>query len=58
MGTEKSKELEIKPRKNIELYELSQVAEDKPKVKTDTGEVIRRRKGEPERRIFRRLNKQ
>ncbi len=55
---EKIKELEIKLRKNIELYEQSQVAEEKPQVKPDTGEVIRRRKGEPERRIFRKLNKQ
>jgi len=55
---EKIKELEIKLRKNIELYEQSQVAEEKHQVKPDTGEVIRRRKGEPERRIFRKLNKQ
>ncbi len=55
---EKIKELEIKLRKNIELYEQSQVAEEKPQVKPDTGEVIRHRKGEPERRIFRKLNKQ
>jgi hypothetical protein len=54
----KIKELEIKLRKNIELYENSLVAEEKPQVKPDTGEVIRRRKGEPERRIFRKLNKQ
>ncbi len=55
---EKIKELEIKLRKNIELYDQFQVAEEKPQVKPDIGEVIRRRKGEPERRIFRKLNKQ
>ena len=55
---EKRKELEIKLRKNIELYEQFQVAEEKLQVKPNTGEVIRRRKGEPERRIFRKLNKQ
>ena len=54
---EKIKELEIKLRKNIEFYEQSQVTKEKPQVKPDTGEVIRRRKGEPDRRIFRKLNK-
>ncbi len=55
---EKIKELEIKLRKNFELYEQSQIADEKPQVKPDNGEVIRRRKGEPDRLISRKLNKQ
>ena len=55
---EKIKELEIKLRKNIELSEQSQVAKEKPQGKPGTGEVIRRRKGEQDKRIFRELNKQ
>jgi len=55
---EKIKELEIKLRKNIELSEQSQVAKEKPQGKPGTGEVIRRRKGEQDKRIFRESNKQ
>ena len=51
MDAEKSKELEIKLRKNIELYEQSRIAEKNPQVKLDNGGVIRRREGEPDRRI-------
>ena len=51
MDAEKSKELEIKLRKNIELYEQSRIAKENPQVKLDNGGVIRRREGEPDRRI-------
>lgn len=47
----KIKELEIKLRKNIELNEQSQA-------KSDIGDVIRRRKGKPDKRISRKLNLQ
>lgn len=47
----KINELEIKLRKNVELNE-------EPKAKSDIGDVIRRRKGEPDKRIYLELNKQ
>lgn len=47
---EKIKKLEIKLRKNIELNEQSQA-------KSDIGNVIRRRKGEPDKRIFLNVNR-
>lgn len=57
MGAKKSNELEIKLRKMFELNEQSQSAKEKPQVKSDTGDVIRRRKGNPDKRISRMLKK-
>ena len=47
----KINELEVKLRKNVELNEQSQD-------KSDIGDVIRRRKGKPDKRISRKLNLQ
>ena len=41
----------------FELNEQSQSAKEKPQVKSDTGDVIRRRKGNPDKRISRMLKK-
>ena len=57
MDAEKIKELEIKLRKNIELSEQSQTAKEQQQAKSNTSVVIRRRKGEQDKRIFRKLNK-
>ena len=48
---EKMKKLEIKLRKNIELNEKSQVTKEQSKAKSDISDVIRRRKGEPDKRV-------
>ena len=53
----KIKKLEIKLRKNIEFNEQSQAAKKQSQPKSDIGNVIRRRKGEPDKRISRKLNK-
>ncbi len=57
MGAKKSKELEIKLRKMFELNEQSQSAKEQPQVKSDASDVIRRRKGKPDKRISRMLKK-
>jgi len=54
---EKIKKLEIKLRKNIELNEQSQAAKKQSHAKSDIGNVIRRRKGEPDKRIFLNVNR-
>ena len=38
-------------RKNIELYEHARVRKEKAKARSGTGNVIRRRKGDPDKRI-------
>ena len=53
VGAEKSKELEVKLRKMFELNEQSQSVKEQPQVKSDTSDVIRRRKGKPDKRISR-----
>ena len=53
MDAEKSKELEIKLRKMFVLNKHSQSAKEQPRIKSDIGNVIRRRKGEQDKRIFR-----
>ena len=53
MDAEKSKELEIKIRKMFGRIKHSQSAKEQPQVKFDIGNVIRRRKGEQDKRIFR-----
>jgi hypothetical protein len=50
---EKSKELEIRLRKMFELNKQSQSGREQPQVKFDTSDVIRRRKGKPDKRIAR-----
>ncbi len=57
MDAEKIKELEIKLRKNIELSEQFQTAKEQQQAKSNTSVVIRRRKGEQDKRISRKLNK-
>jgi len=57
VDAEKIKELEIKLRKNIELSEQSQTAKEQQQAKSNTSVVIRRRKGEQDKRISRKLNK-
>jgi len=53
VGAEKIKELEIKLRKMLELNKQSQTTKEKSKSKSNIGNVIRRRKGEQDKRIFR-----
>jgi len=48
---EKMKKLEIKLRKNIELNEQSQATKEQSQAKSDISDVVRRRKGEPDKRI-------
>jgi len=55
---EKIKEFKIKRRKNIELNEQFQATKEKSHAKSDIGDVIRRRKGEPDKRFSLELNKQ
>ena len=54
---EKIKELEIKLRKNIELNEQTQATKEQSHAKSDIRDVIRRRKGEPDKRIFLNVNR-
>ena len=51
---EKNKELEFQLRKMFELNEQSQITKEKSK--SNIGNVIRRRKGEPDKWISYRLN--
>ena len=53
MGAEKSKELEIKLRKMFEINQKLQVKKKRWQAKSDIDGVIRRRKGEPDKRISR-----
>ena len=48
---EEVKKLEIKLRKNIELNEQTQAKKKQSQAKSYIGNVIRRRKGEPDKRI-------
>jgi len=47
----KSKELEFQLRKMLEFKEKSQTTKKKSKSKSNIGNVIRRRKGEPDKWI-------
>ena len=53
MGAEKSQELEIKLRKMFEINEKLQVKKKRWQAKSAIDDVIRRRKGEPDKRISR-----
>ena len=53
----KKKALEILLRKNIELYEKSRARKEKSEARSGTGNVIRRRKGDPDKRIAFELNR-
>ena len=57
MGAEKSKELEIKLRKMFEINEKFQAKKKRWQAKLDVDNVIRRRKGEPDKRIPQKSNK-
>ena len=54
---EKIKKLEIKLRKNIELNEQSQSTKKQSQTKSDVRDVIRRRKGESDKRISLNVNR-
>ena len=54
---EKIKKLEIKLRKNIELNEQSQSTKRQSQTKSDIRDVIRRRKGESDKRISLNVNR-
>ncbi len=53
----KIKKLEIKLRKNIELNEQSKAKKKQSHAKSDGRNVIRRRKGEPDKRISLNVNR-
>jgi|GEM_PF-1060895 len=53
----KIKKLEIKLRKNIELNEQSQSTKKQSQTKSDIRDVIRRRKGESDKRISLNINR-
>ena len=55
---EKIKELEFQLRKIAELNEQSQTTKEKSKSTSNIGNVIRRRKGEPDKWISYTLNRQ
>ena len=55
MGAKKRKDLEIKLQKMLELNEQSQTTKEKSKSNIDN--VIRRRKGEPDKWISYKLNR-
>jgi len=57
VGAEKSKELEIKLRKMFEINEKFQAKKKRWQAKPDVDNVIRRRKGEPDKRIPQKSNK-
>ncbi|MGB2927540.1 MAG: hypothetical protein WBB70_01375 [Desulfobacterales bacterium] len=57
MGAEKSKELEIKLRKMFEINEKFQAKKKRWQAKPDVDNVIRRRKGEPDKFIPQKANK-
>jgi hypothetical protein len=54
---EKIKKLEIKLRKNIELNEQSQSTKKQSQTKSNIRDVIRRRKGESDKRISLNINR-
>ena len=56
MGTGKSKELEIKLRKLFEINEKFQAKKKRWQAKPDVDNVIRRRKGEPDKFIPQKAN--
>ena len=53
----KFKELEFRLREMLELNKQSQTTKEKSKSKSNIGNVIRRRKGEPDKWISYRLNR-
>jgi hypothetical protein len=53
VDAEKSKELEIKLRKMVEINEKFKAKKKRWQAKPDVDNVIRRRKGEQDKRIFR-----
>jgi hypothetical protein len=53
----KKRALEILLRKHIELYEKSRARKEKSKARSGIGNVIRRRKGDPDKRIAFELNR-
>jgi hypothetical protein len=53
VGAEKSKELEIKLQKMFEINKKFQAKKKRWQAKSDVYDVIRRRKGEPDKRISR-----
>jgi len=55
---EKIKKLKIKLRKNIVINEQSQAAKKQSQAKSDISDVIRRRKGEPDKRIILNVNRE
>ncbi|MEA1949061.1 MAG: hypothetical protein U9N83_17375 [Thermodesulfobacteriota bacterium] len=57
VGAEKSKELEIKLRKMFETNEKLQAKKKRWQDKPDVDNVIRRRKGEPDKFIPQKANK-
>jgi hypothetical protein len=57
VGAEKSKELEIKLRKMFEINEKFQAKKKRWQAKPDVDNVIRRRKGEPDKFIPQKANK-
>jgi hypothetical protein len=57
VGAEKSKELEIKLRKMFEINEKFQANKKQWQAKPDVNNVIRRRKGEPDKFIPQKANK-
>jgi len=54
---EKIKELEFQLREMLELNEQSQTTKEKSKFKSNIGNVVRRRKGEPDKLISCKLNR-
>ena len=54
---EKIKKLEIKLRKNIEFNEQTQAKKKQSQAKSDIRDVIRRRKGESDKRISLNINR-
>ena len=57
MGAEKRKELEIKLRKMFEINEKFQAKKKRWQAKSNIGNVIRRRKDEPDKWISCKLNR-
>jgi len=55
---EKIKEFKIKRQKSFEINKQFQATKEKSYAKSDIGDVIRRRKGEPDKRIPLEFNKQ
>ena len=53
-----NKGVRIKRRKSFEINEESQATKEQPQTQSVIGDVIRRRKGEPDKRISLELNKQ